>query len=77
MHFDYPVHDGNIPTVDVEDYHLSRAEGLLSHVQEQYIPSVESWLHATAEHHHYLQGNVIILTSAAYCAGIEGLQTPD
>ena len=69
MHLDDPVHNGNVPAVDVEDYHLPCAEGLLSHVQEQYIPPVEGWLHATTEHHHYLQGGAIILTSAATPAG--------
>ena len=70
MHLDDPVHDGDVPAIDVEDHNLPCAERLSSHVQEQDVPPVECWLHAATEHHHYLQEIVRVASSVAFSASI-------
>ncbi len=54
MHFDDSMYYWDVPVVDVEDYNFAYPDWLLSHIEKQYIPSVESGLHAPTKHHHYL-----------------------
>ena len=48
VHFEDPVHDGDVPALHLEHYNLPHTDGLLPVVgQKQQVPPVEGWLHAT------------------------------
>ena len=51
MEFDHPVHDGDVATFDLEDEDLPGLDGVVLVVgEEEQVPSVERWLHATTTH---------------------------
>ena len=48
VHFEDPVHDGDVPALHLEHHDLPHTDGLLPVVgQKQQVPPVEGWLHAT------------------------------
>lgn len=50
MHFEHPVHYGNVTALDLEDYNVAHSHWLFSVVsEEEKISAVEGWLHAATE----------------------------
>lgn len=57
MNLDDAMDNGDVPAIDVEHHYFTSPEGLLAHVQEEDVSSVEGGLHAATEHNHNLRSH--------------------
>lgn len=54
MDLDDSMHDGNVPSINVEDYNLAVSKGGFAHVEEENVTAVKGWLHASTQNHNNL-----------------------